>query len=518
MKRLFAIVLGCAAAAACKEGDVAEPTATRVAKLCASADAPPLTRANQRVRRLADVELDAVLSDLAGEPVVVSSSLIPDPRADGYDNDATALVVSGPKLESYLDAIEPLLDKIVAHAPCATRDCLARAIAPRAFGRPITDEEVAKLGSVFDAGGARLVVEAILLSPSTLYRSEIGAADGQLDDFEIASQLSFFLTGSRPDDALYAAATRGELHDPKVVRAHAERLLDTPRARQQMRRFAIGWLELGRLAGARRGIEYPKFTPEAHAAMTEELGRFVEHTLFDGDGTFEALLTSDVTYPDPALAPIYGNDALDAPAGDVAVRVDASKRKGILSLPAFLTGHATRDGTNPVDRGLFVRTRLLCAQIGPPPRAALAMPVDVLSDKTTTTRQKFEKHGTDPVCATCHSLLDPVGFGFEKFDAIGAFRDTENGQPVDDTGVLTDTDVAGPFAGPAQLADKLATSVDAKVCFVSQLARFADGRAEDDVCRFQELTTSFSESGGRIRDLLLAWVTRRDFFRRKVSP
>jgi hypothetical protein len=146
------------------------------------------------------------------------------------------------------------------------------------------------------------------------------------------------------------------------------------------------------------------------------------------------------------------------------------------------------------------------------------MPVDVLSDKKTTTRQKFEKHGTDPFCATCHSLLDPVGFGFEKLDAIGAFRETENGLPVDDTGFLSDTDVAGPFAGTAQLADKLAVSLDARVCFVSQLARFADGRSEDDVCRFEDLTTRFSSSGGRIRDLLLTWVTRRDFFVRTVSP
>jgi hypothetical protein len=526
-----------AAAAACGDGD-APPISRKLVDVCLAAGGRAASPSPQRLRRLADVEMEAVLSELVGEPVSVSATLIPDPRADGYDNDVKALVVSGSKLEGYIDAIEPLLDRIVARRPCAPgaapRDCaagFARETARRAYGRPITDDELTKLLGVFDdgaAGGAaadglKLVAEAILLAPSALYRSEIGSplsgGDAQLDDFEIASQLSFLLTGARPDDELYGAAERGELRDPKVVRAHGERLLATPRARTQLRRFVVGWLELGRLGSARRGIEMSEFTPAVRSAMEEELGRFVEHTIWDGPGTLEALLTSSVTYPDEALAPIYGPDLLDPPRGDVPARLDPTRRKGVLSLAAFLTGHATRDGTNPVDRGLFVRNRLFCSILGAPPVSALTMPVDVLSDEKTTTRQKFEKHLGAPLCVSCHHLIDPVGFGFERFDAIGRYRTQEHGLNVDDSGELDGSDVDGAFRGPAELADRLVTSDDARLCFVSQVARFAGGEDTSDVCAYAGLALQPIRSGAvSIKDLLLDYATRPEFFVRRVAP
>src|SRR5207249_3359779 len=150
--------------------------------------------------------------------------------------------------------------------------------------------------------------------------------------------------------------------------------------------------------------------------------------------------------PDAALAPIYRAD------------VDPSKRRGVLSLPAFLTQHSGVDATNPVDRGLFVRSRLLCQELGAPPLEAFKTPIPPATDVSTTTREKYEAHAKDPACASCHSMMDPIGFGFERFDAIGRYRTDEHGHEVDDGGNLGGTDVDGEFHGPAELARHLAGS------------------------------------------------------------
>jgi hypothetical protein len=501
---------------ACKDGEPSRPETpfATFEPLCTSKSTPVASA--QRVRRLADVELDAVLTDLLGEPVAIAASLIADPRVDGYDADARGLVVSSPKLDGYATALEPIANTLADRAACdplveprACADAFLRDLAPRAWGRPMTEDEASALLHVFETGetpsdGMRLVAQAILLAPSTLYREEIGTGGGDvatLDDFEIASQLSFLLTGARPDAGLRDAAMRGQLHDPAVVRAHAERLLDTPRAKAQLRRFVTGWLELGKLGGARKGPEYAPFDAKIRSAMIDELGSFVDREVFERNGSLDGLLTATNERP-ASLAPIEG----DAP------------RHGLLALPAFLTGHATRDGTNPVDRGLFVRTRILCQEFGPPPLQAFAMPVDPLADKTTTTRQKFELHTTDPMCETCHDRIDPVGFGFEGFDAIGRRRAHENGLPIDDSGFLSDADVGGAFHGPEELETLLLGSDSVRTCFVAQVFRFAEGRHEGDVCELADQSAAFVTSGDRVRDLLLAYVTRPEFFVRRVVP
>ncbi|MDB5217942.1 MAG: Cellulose-binding domain protein, partial [Myxococcaceae bacterium] len=487
----------------------------------------------RRLRRLGDRELAAVTNDILGTPGALGTGadLIGDPQVDGWETDARAFVVSGPKLDGYLALAAKVAPAVARTAACmpseAARDCaarFARTTATRAFGRPPTAEELVDLLAVYDTGvttesadaGLRLLAEAILLAPSALYRSEIGVAgdgtEAKLTDWELASQISFLFSGSRPDDALLAAAERGELSDPKNAVAHAKRLLAMPRARIQIEHLVEGWLELGKLDATRRSKAFPELTPAVLAAMQDELHRLVDHVVFEGTGTLDELLDSSTSYPSAALVPIYGADLLATPNAGAAVPLDPEHRRGVLSLPAFLTGHASYDATNPVDRGLFVRTRLFCQEIGAPPAVAFTMPVVAGANDGTTTRQKFEQHSTDPLCKGCHSQMDPIGFGLEGFDAIGRFRNREHGLPVDDSGNLTDADVTGPFRGPAELAVLVSRSEDARTCFVAQVMRFAEGSSPSALCEVKPLKDQFMTSGRRITDLLLAYVARREFY------
>jgi len=542
------LALGVGAFGCNGSGEAAAPELSPAATppLCSDAEVTVLA-SPRRMRRLGDRELADVLGDVIGAPVTPGTDLLGDPQVDGWETDARAFVVSGPKLDGYLSLVTSLAPAVARRAGCepleAARTCAARfakTIATRAFGRPPTAEELVDLLGVFDAGvtsegadaGFRLVAEAILLAPSTLYRSEVGApaagevaaggavsaAEVKLTDYELASQLSFLFSGSRPDDALLAAAERGELSDPKNAVAQATRLLAMPRARVQVEHMVEGWLGLGKLETTRRSSAFPEMTPAVLAAMQDELRRFVDHVVFEGSGTLDELLGSSTSYPTAALVPIYGADLLAAPSDGAAVPLDPNHRRGLLSLPAFLTGHASYDATSPVDRGLFVRTRLFCQQIGAPPAVAFTMPVSAGADDGTTTRQKFEQHSTDPMCKGCHSQMDPVGFGLEGFDAIGRFRTVEHGLPVDDSGFLTDADVVGRFRGPAQLAELVSRSEDARTCFVAQVMRFAEGSSPAALCEVRPLDDRFMTSGRRITDLLLAYVARHEFYVRRVTP
>jgi hypothetical protein len=536
LRPLTACLLAAGLAVGCDGGDVASPELAPPSTPSLCVGDTESVASPRRVRRLGDHELEAVASDLLGAPALGIDDLIADPRVDGWETDARAFVVSVPKLDSYVTLsakLAPGLAKTAACAPSDTpRGCAARyarRLATRAFGRAVSNEEVDDLLAVYDTGtktegadaGLRMIAQAILLAPSTLYRTEIGVAEpgateARLTDWEIASQLSFLLHGSRPDDELREAAAKGALHDPQSVVAHARRLLETPRARVQVQRLVEGWLELGKLDAVRRSREYPELTPKVRAAMKTELHRFVDHVVFEGSGTFDELLGSSVSFPGPELAPIYGADLLDVPRGSGPVALDPKHRKGVLSLPAFLTGHATFDATNPVDRGLFVRTRLFCQEFSAPPVQAFALPVVAGADDGTTTRQKFESHSTDPLCKGCHDRIDPIGFGLEGFDAIGRFRTTEHGLPIDDSGFLTDADVTGPFRGPAELADLVSRSEDARTCFVAQVVRFAEGSNPEALCEVTSLKQAFLASGRRITDLLLAYIARREFYVRRI--
>jgi hypothetical protein len=244
-----------------------------------------------------------------------------------------------------------------------------------------------------------------------------------------------------------------------------------------------------------------------------------EHVVFDGSGRFDELLTADYGFVDSELAGFYGVDAPDADGAWAKRALPADRAAGLLAHPAVLATYAHSDQSSPVRRGLFVRERLLCQPLGSPPPNAGGVPE---IDPDATTRERFEQHSDDPACNSCHRFIDPIGFGLEHYDAMGAWRDEDGGSPVDDSGVVIDLESMGagteqPFAGAEELSAILAQSEAAEACFARHAYRFVLGReeGEGDACSVGGLERIFIESGGDITELIVTIAQLPSFTRRK---
>jgi hypothetical protein len=217
------------------------------------------------------------------------------------------------------------------------------------------------------------------------------------------------------------------------------------------------------------------------------------------------------------LLKLYGATASSAADGTTAL--DPSQRAGLLTQAAFLSAHAHANQTSPVHRGLAVRKNLLCTDLPDPPANVNNNPP--APDPNATTRQRFEQHRTDPSCAGCHQLLDPIGVGFENYDAIGAYRTQENGLAVDARGEVFGADAtSGPFVGAIELAQRLSTSAQVRACVQKQWFRFALGRLEgaDDACSLASVDRAFTAGDFNVKSLLLALVTSDAFRYRREAP
>lgn len=434
----------------------------------------------KQLRRLSNAELDAVASDLLGQEANLAAGLLQEPRVDGFDDDAQSLLVTGPKLDDFVAVAEQVASQ--AQTPgCSQLDCAldyAAALAPRVYGRPLDADERERLKSVYQAGGdhqtgVQLIVEAMLLSPNATYRTELG---GPNQKYELASQLSFLITGARPDAELFAAAADGRLFDAGERVKQAQRLMATERGKLHVRDLMISWLDLHDMEQVAKLLaNFGWFGRPVREQMRIELEHYLDDALFGADGTLKGLFTASYGFPGPLEALYYGQDLKGPIEGFAKVELDTTRRRGVLSLPGFLAHHAAVDHTAPVQRGLFVRTRLLCMQIAPPPPNAQNNPPDP-GDTTHTNREKYFEHSKSAMCYGCHRQMDPIGFGFENFDTLGRYQTTDNGFPVDSSGSLDFTDVDGPFNGPAELGLKLGDSAQVRRCFLSNLWQAAAGR------------------------------------------
>jgi hypothetical protein len=490
------------------------------------------------IRRLSAWEYDNTILDLLGDDSHPSAGF-PQEGGSGFDNNADVSAVTRLMAQKYLDASEGIATRAVADLgtllPCdpaagaGERACIEQWVdgfGLRAWRRPLTaDERTAMLGLYDEARAIEdlptatsLVLQAFLQSPHFLYRVELGIPGEQgtsavrLGGHEMASRLSYFLWGSMPDDALLDAAAAGGLASADDVEAQARRMLDDPKARRMVEHFHEQWLGTIRLATLEKDTTvFPAWSPELSAKQVQEALAFVDHVFFEGEGTLDELLTAPYTFVDAELAEFYG---LPVPAGTGLRKTEAAgeiELSGILSLGGVLSAYALADTTDPIKRGLFVREHLLC-QIPPPPPDVIPELPPV--DPNATTRERFEQHRADPACAACHTLFDPIGFGFENYDAVGRWRTTENDLPIDASGELTAADVAGEFVGVRELGGKLAASEDVAACVSRQWFRFAYGRLESealDACNMETLATTFAESGHDLRELLVA-LTQTDAF------
>ena len=488
------------------------------------------------MRRLTNVEIEAAVRDLVGEGIGFTDGFPPEERLGGFENNAAVLTFPPTLSERAFDAARRVGDRVAADpeafAPCATtsqnRSCgrtLIGAFAARAWRRQITDAELDRLMTAFDAGvdesfetAVALGVQATMLSLPFYYLIEDETTVAKpgfvaLDGYERASRLAFFLWRSPPDEALLAAAANGGLATAEGVRAQAERLLDSPKAGRAITEFHRQWLELDRVAEVNKDPEqYPEWDDMLSAKMRTELDYFIEQAAIQDDSV-NALLTARYSYQDEALRRFYADGSPTAVDGFERIELP-ERRAGLLARGGFLIMEGF-DQTSPVLRGLFVREKLLCGHLPPPPDFVDDIPSAPSPD--VTTRSRTEAHANDPQCAGCHVLMDPIGFGLERFDAIGRWRDTESGQPIDDRGNVINVDI-GEFTGAAALGQKLAESAFFRACFVRKWFRFALGRTEsrEDLATLQSLDAVVADTGS-YRALQLALTQTDDFLYRRTE-
>jgi Protein of unknown function (DUF1592)/Protein of unknown function (DUF1588)/Protein of unknown function (DUF1595)/Protein of unknown function (DUF1585)/Protein of unknown function (DUF1587) len=503
------------------------------------------------LRRLTRQEYASSVRDLLGMTNVSTDDIPADENVGPFSsNTVTSLTDLG--TQQYLDSAETLSTAAVATpaaltalvgcdrtSPTTATDatCASSFIdhfGARAFRRPLAADEKARYVSLFTnaagttatfSDGIRLVVEAFLQSPNFLYHVEAdqtpqpAGALVALDSYQLAARLSFFLWGSVPDDPLMAAAAAGGLGDATALRAQVTRMLADPRAHDAIATFHTQWLDLGKLpATTKDPALYPQFSPALRDAMQAETVAFVDDVIRSGDGRLETLLTAPYSILDGGLFDLYGVARPAGTTGPVRVQLDPSKRAGVLTQASFLATHAHENQTSPVARGVAILRNVMCVGLPDPPANVNNAPPDPAPGATT--RQRFAAHESVASCAACHKLIDGIGLGFEAYDAVGALRTMDAGQPVDSSGnIMGAPEIDGPFVGAVQLAQKLAGAEQVQQCVARQWFRFALGRLEDgsDGCSLQGAFDAFDASKHDVRQLLAAIATSDAFRYRKVG-
>jgi hypothetical protein len=493
------------------------------------------------MRRLTHAQYDATIRDLLGDDSRVAQSFPPEDFVHGFRNQFQAQNASPLLAEAYAGAAEKLSRKAFPGSdargliPCPTRDAACRdkfltVFGRRAFRRPLTPAERTRYARLFAAepsffDGARAVVEAMLQSPNFLLRVENGR-DQKLRGFETASRLSYFLWNSMPDETLLDAAERGELADPAALDRQIQRMLDSSKAKPAIHEFLGDWLRFDRIKAAVRDRgQYRDFTAELKTAMMEESRRLADHLIWNR-GNFMEFFSAGYSFLNAALARLYG---VPEPAEeyDRTPLPASTGRAGILGQATFLTLTSKPGDTSPTARGLFIREQFLCQEVPQPPPGVNSNLPPVTKERPMTNRERLAVHLANDSCASCHRLIDPIGLGLEKYDAIGRHRPVikltvnppraeKNEKPVTfELPIDTAGEVLGvpdsAFTTPRELGRVLAGSEQCQRCVVKQLFRYANGRHEEpgDDAAIDAAYARFRDSGFQFRELMAALARQR---------
>ncbi len=465
--------------------------------------------------RLTNAEYSQTVSDLLGEPsgAAVTYSFPVDTLDHGFDNNASLLQITTTHATQYQLAAATIATatfaaparraKVISCDP-TVNGCLQTYVTAqgrRMFRRPLTAQEVSDYLSLAMSAtstavatdpysGPETVLETMLQSPNFLFKTLVGSSPAGmtsivgLNGFELATRLSYLLWGTTPDDSLLDQAQAGALDTPAGVATVAEQMLADPRAHTGIKHFYEQWLPLDEISGPmadaeRIPVRKGQTTGDTTLAadMVQETQQFVDSVLWSSSSVLD-LLTAPYTFVNADLAMTYG---LPVPAsGWQRVTFPAgSLRAGILTQGTVLA--AGSHGTKPSNtrRGEMVREQLLCQNIPPPPPGVNAMVPPPLAGETE--QQTFARHTTDASCASCHTQMDPIGWGLSGFDQTGAARTLDtNGQPISTMGQIAGLTPPG-FSGPIELGQKIAASARFQACFATQLFRYAYARVEDPV-------------------------------------
>jgi len=500
------------------------------------------------IRRLTKVEYRNTLHDLFGVDPAVADELPDEVSGAGYLNTLSPL-----QSEQYLGIANEVLDRILApegkpptpaqkrlfgKTPGPGTDVraaarkVAQSLARNAYRRPPSETEVDVLLQVFDlarankltyAASLRLMLKAVLVSPQFLFITPAGEAEKgreivPLDDYQLASRLSYLLWATMPDAELSALADSGKLHEPAILKAQVKRLLLDPRSRALFDGFGAQWLGLGNLeTKAFDTARFPQMTGAMRSAMYDEARLFFESIVRENRSVV-SFVDSDYTFLNGTLATLYGLEKNVTGPKMRKVKLADANRGGILGMPGILATTSFPNRTSPVRRGVWVLEQVLGEQVPPPPPDVPSLEKqDQKTVENLTLRQRTELHRVNATCANCHKILDPIGFGLENFDAIGRWRDQDDsGGAIDATGELPGEK---RFASPKELKaiigarkDDLCRNLTEKLLAYA-LCRQLEGYDEIVVDHLME---NIAKDGYRMQTLITEIVTSYPFTQRRI--
>lgn len=529
-------------------GPSGTPPGTTFEPVCGpECDAP---WSGQRVSRLTHAQWENTVADLLRleSPSGLSNAFTSDINAGVFDTHVGGLKVSGTLWLDYQTAAERLAEQMTASnatlAPIVPEslpdsgDAKVRGfiehLGTRAYRRPLAQDEVdgfvllfsegAELGGAPDSflSGARIFLQALLQSPDFLYRIELGKEpvgnQVPLTDYEVASRISYALWDTMPDDRLFEAASRGELSRPEVVRAEAERMLASPRAREMLSRFHHQLFLLDELAAVSRDTsEIEGISSSLGRNLVKETELFVDNIVGEKAAGLSALLTSPESFVNDELARLYGLDGDYAEDSFEPVSLEPSERSGLLTRLGFLSAYAHDTESDPIRRGVFVNDRILCSPLPPPPDDATPLPVST----NGTTRERVEAHTGEGTCGEgCHSTyINPIGFAFEHYDGLGRYRTSERDLPVDSAAEYPLKNGSRLSYSDAQdLSQQLAESLQVHECYATHWVEYLSGRgaAPSDTHLIGRLAAD-SMSGHSVQSLVLEVVSSPAFVSRAVE-
>lgn len=501
------------------------------------------------IRRLTKAEYGNTLHDLFGVEPSIADGLPDEVSGEGYLNSLSPL-----QLEQYLAIADRVLDRIVAPGgtpptevqkrlfgePAApetgSREAareVARFIARKAYRRPPAEAELDVLAEAFELGrqndlgyeqSLHLMLKAVLVSPQFLFITPAGEPESStgivpLDDHQLASRLSYLLWATMPDDELLALADDGSLHESEILEAQVRRLLRDRRSRALFDGFGAQWLGVGGLESqVFDPAVFPQMTDEMREAMYDEARLFFESIVRENRSVVD-FVDADYTYLNGTLASIYGLEETVAGPEMRRVQLSDGNRGGVLGMPGVLAATSFPNRTSAVKRGVWVLEQVLGDHVpAAPPNVPALDEQDHETVANLTLRERTELHRTNPVCANCHKILDPIGFGLENFDAIGRWRDRDdNGETIDAAGELPEGE---RFSGPKELKAIIAGRIDDLARNLAEkLLAYALGRRLEgyDEIVVDEMMHEIAGDGYRMQTLITAVVTSYPFTHRRIQ-
>jgi hypothetical protein len=549
-------------------GMVAQPPVSGLSLFAGSSCGGPITVGSSPVRRLSRIEYDNMVRDLGLDPnntqpatQFVTEQKIDSGKAGNFNTNAYATISGTLINQQYLEAAEALATAAVANSnvlssllptsSCGTKNaaCAAQFIttwANRAFRGQLDAAETTALNTLyanvsaqFDfSTGIQAVIEAVLTSPRFLFVLEFGQPSSDpsatavaLTPMELATRLALYLWRSIPDQTLIDAANGGSLVSTSDVAAQATRMLADPKAKIALADFADQWLDIENMNAVTKDTQFKKWTAMVAADLhTESLTTFTQAVL--GNSSFTSLLTSGSSYINADLASFYGLSGSPTFSTATTVNTAANPRMGILSQGSVLAMHSHTSLMSPTKRGRLIRQQILCEEVPDPPPAIGGVPIP--PPPTTlptgqTTRSQYMNHVapggvTNTTCNNCHQFMDWIGFGFDNYDASGAYITQEGTADVDPSGKFIPypdtTDISGTFQNMTDMITQLSASQQVDQCFALEEIRYALLRSEtaEDACSAQQIYQAFMASNYNLSKLVVAVVSSNSFmYRTPVS-